>query len=128
MNFKNILIWRTGVEYVFPQGVSVRAAFGFDRYATPEEALDFRNIDVDKFTLLGGIGYRTGNMQICLRGTRAGTFLHGIFEHLDFADPDPRHLDQVAIEKFREFGFDLEWHAPRQVESSDPERRPTAGV
>ncbi len=64
MNFKNILIWRTGVEYVFPHGVSVRAAFGFDRSATPEEALDFRNIDVDKFTLLGGIGYKTGNMQI----------------------------------------------------------------
>ena len=64
MDFKNILIWRTGVEYIFPQGISLRAAFGFDRSATPEETLSFRNIDVDKFTLLGGIGYRTGKMQI----------------------------------------------------------------
>lgn len=64
MDFKNILIWRTGVEYVLPQGIALRAAFGFDRSATPEETLDFKNIDVDKFILLGGIGYRTGKMQI----------------------------------------------------------------
>jgi len=64
MDFKNILIWRTGIEYVLPQGIALRAAFGFDRSATPEETLDFRNIDVDKFTLLGGIGYRTGKMNI----------------------------------------------------------------
>jgi long-chain fatty acid transport protein len=64
MDFKNILIWRTGVEYVLPQGIALRAAFGFDRSATPKETLDFKNIDVDKFTLLGGIGYQTGKMQI----------------------------------------------------------------
>ena len=35
-----------------------------DRWATPEETLDFVNIDVDKFTLLGGIGYRSGRIQL----------------------------------------------------------------
>lgn len=64
MNFNDILIMRAGVEYVFPQGVFLRAGIGFDRNATPDETLDYRNVDVDKFTLLGGIGYRTGKMQI----------------------------------------------------------------
>jgi len=64
MNFKNILIWRAGLEYHIFGGVFLRGGVGLDRYATPEETLDFKNIDVDKFTLLGGIGYRTGRMQI----------------------------------------------------------------
>jgi len=64
LNFKDILIWRTGVEYVFPQGVALRAGIGLDRYASPEETLSITNIDVNKITFLGGIGYRTGKMQI----------------------------------------------------------------
>jgi long-chain fatty acid transport protein len=64
LNFKDILIWRTGVEYVFPQGVALRAGIGLDHYASPEETLSITNIDVNKFTLLGGIGYRAGKMQI----------------------------------------------------------------
>jgi long-chain fatty acid transport protein len=64
MDFNNILILRGGVEYAFPQGVSLRAGLGFDRYATPDSTLDCKNIDVNKVTILGGIGYRTGRTQI----------------------------------------------------------------
>jgi long-chain fatty acid transport protein len=64
MNFKNIFIVRAGFEYHIPPGLFVRAGIGVDRAASPEEALNIANIDVDKFTLLGGIGYRVGKMQI----------------------------------------------------------------
>jgi long-chain fatty acid transport protein len=64
MNFKDILIWRAGLEYHILGGVFLRGGIGLDRYATPDETLDFKNIDVDKVTFLGGIGYRTGGMQI----------------------------------------------------------------
>ncbi len=64
MNFRDILIARVGVEYIVSGGLILRGGIGFDRYATPEETLNFKNIDVNKFSLLGGIGYRTGNTQI----------------------------------------------------------------
>jgi long-chain fatty acid transport protein len=64
MNFKDILILRGGLEYHIFGGVFLRGGIGLDRYATPEETLDIKNIDVDKVTFLGGIGYRTGSMQI----------------------------------------------------------------
>jgi len=64
MNFKNILLWRVGMEYWINDILALRAGIGIDRWATPEETLDFVNIDVDKFTLLGGIGYRSGKVQI----------------------------------------------------------------
>jgi long-chain fatty acid transport protein len=66
MNFKDILLWRIGAEYWISDFLSLRAGVGFDRWATPEESLNFDNIDVDKFTLLGGIGYRSGRIQIDL--------------------------------------------------------------
>jgi len=62
--FDNILILRIGAEYLLPQGIALRAGIGMDRYAAEESALSVSNIDVDKFTLLGGIGYRTGKTQI----------------------------------------------------------------
>lgn len=64
MNFKDILLWRIGAEYWISEFLALRAGIGMDRWATPEETLDFVNIDVDKFTLLGGIGYRAGRIQI----------------------------------------------------------------
>jgi len=64
LDFKNILLWRAGFELVFPVGIALRAGMGLDRSATPEETLSITNIDVDKFTFLGGIGYRAGRMQI----------------------------------------------------------------
>ncbi len=64
LNFKDILIWRAGLEYNFPQGVSLRAGIGLDHYASPAETLSITNIDVNKLTFLGGIGYKAGKMQI----------------------------------------------------------------
>jgi len=64
MKFDNILIVRAGMEYNISGGLSLRGGIGLDRAATPKKYLNIANIDVDKFTLLGGIGYRTGRMQI----------------------------------------------------------------
>ncbi|MGD2245862.1 MAG: outer membrane protein transport protein [Candidatus Aminicenantes bacterium] len=64
MNFKNILLWRAGIEYWVTAGLALRGGIGIDRWATPSETLDFSNIDVDKFTLLGGLGYRSGHIQL----------------------------------------------------------------
>lgn len=64
MNFQDILIMRLGLEYMIPAGVFLRGGLGFDRAATPPENLSINNIDVDKFTILGGIGYRSGSMEI----------------------------------------------------------------
>lgn len=64
MNFKDILIMRAGFEYLISGGIILRGGLGYDRYAAPVDSLDITNIDVDKFTLIGGIGYRTGRTQI----------------------------------------------------------------
>ncbi|MGB8951641.1 MAG: outer membrane protein transport protein [Candidatus Aminicenantales bacterium] len=64
MDFKDILIFRAGMEYLLPKNIFLRVGIGLDRYATPDSTLNFKNIDVDKFTLLGGIGYKAGRMQI----------------------------------------------------------------
>jgi long-chain fatty acid transport protein len=62
MNFNNILILRLGFEYTLPEGLSIRAGFGYDRYATPDDSLNISNIDVNKMTFIGGLGYRTGSV------------------------------------------------------------------
>lgn len=62
MNFNNILILRLGAEYTLPEGLSIRAGLGFDRYATPDETLNISNIDVNKLTFIGGLGYKTGKI------------------------------------------------------------------
>jgi long-chain fatty acid transport protein len=64
MDFRDILIWRAGFEYLLPVGIFLRAGFGLDRYAAPEDTLNITNIDVNKYTFLGGIGYKSGNMQM----------------------------------------------------------------
>jgi len=65
MNYEDILILRVGFEYFISGGVILRGGLGYDRCACPEDTLDYKgNIDVDKFTLIGGIGYRTGRTQI----------------------------------------------------------------
>lgn len=64
MNFEDILVLRGGVEYQVPQGISLRAGIGYDRYATPESTLSISNIDVNKLILLGGIGYQFKSMKI----------------------------------------------------------------
>jgi len=64
MGFENILIFRTGVEYMVSSGLSLRGGIGYDRSAVPDKTLRLNNIDVDKLSLLGGIGYHAGNMKI----------------------------------------------------------------
>jgi long-chain fatty acid transport protein len=64
MNFKNILLFHTGCEFQVAEGLYLRAGIGYDRSASPAESLNFTNIDVDKFTLLGGIGYRAGRVTL----------------------------------------------------------------
>ena len=64
MNFKNIILLSVGAEYWVSPILALRGGIAMDRWATPEETLSFSNIDVDKFTLLGGIGYKAGRIQI----------------------------------------------------------------
>jgi len=63
LDFRNILILRAGAEYVLPGGLSLRVGIGLDKSASPNQTLSFTNIDVDKFTLIGGIGYKVGKTQ-----------------------------------------------------------------
>jgi len=64
LNFEDILILHAGFEYLIPGGIALRGGIGYDRSASPAETLSVRNIDVDKLSLLGGIGYKTGITQI----------------------------------------------------------------
>jgi exodeoxyribonuclease V beta subunit len=43
------------------------------------------------------------------RGTRAGTLLHDIFEHLDFAQEDPSGIKKLVVSKLTDYGFDVSW-------------------
>jgi exodeoxyribonuclease V beta subunit len=43
------------------------------------------------------------------RGVRAGTCLHAILEHVDFAEPDPAHRREVAAHELARAGFGAEW-------------------
>jgi len=64
LDFKNILILKAGFEYLISGGLALRAGIGLDPCATPDSCLSVTNIDVDKISLLGGIGYKAGKMQI----------------------------------------------------------------
>jgi exodeoxyribonuclease V beta subunit len=43
------------------------------------------------------------------RGTKAGTFMHDIFEHLDFSQGDPSQIERLVADKLREYGFEFTW-------------------
>jgi len=43
------------------------------------------------------------------RGTKAGTCLHDIFEHLDFVQKDTAVIKQLIASKLIEYGFELTW-------------------
>ncbi|TCD48935.1 exodeoxyribonuclease V subunit beta [Chlorobium sp. N1] len=53
------------------------------------------------------------------KGTRAGHFMHDIFEHLDFSAPDPETIREQTASMLLRYGFDAEWTAPvaRMVEA-----------
>lgn len=43
------------------------------------------------------------------RGARAGTLLHDIFEHLDFAQQDTSPMKELVADKLTGYGFELAW-------------------
>ncbi|MCP4105418.1 MAG: exodeoxyribonuclease V subunit beta [Desulfobacteraceae bacterium] len=43
------------------------------------------------------------------KGAKAGTFLHDIFEHLDFTEKDESVMEQLVSEKLGEYDFDSIW-------------------
>ncbi|OQY59557.1 MAG: exodeoxyribonuclease V subunit beta [Desulfobacteraceae bacterium 4572_88] len=43
------------------------------------------------------------------KGARAGTFLHEVFEHLDFTQQDPDITKKLVAEKLEAYDFDPEW-------------------
>jgi exodeoxyribonuclease V beta subunit len=43
------------------------------------------------------------------KGAKAGTFLHDIFEHLDFAQNDALPMKRLVAEKLQEYGFESTW-------------------
>ena len=43
------------------------------------------------------------------RGARAGSFMHNLFEHLDFTEKDPAIINNLVAEKLRQYGFEESW-------------------
>jgi exodeoxyribonuclease V beta subunit len=43
------------------------------------------------------------------KGAKAGTFLHGLFEHLDFTQANKSTMNELVGNKLREYGFEVTW-------------------
>jgi exodeoxyribonuclease V beta subunit len=43
------------------------------------------------------------------KGTKAGTFLHDVFENLDFAQSDTSAMEKLVADKLKEYGFEIKW-------------------
>ncbi len=71
INFKDIIKFKIGGEYVFPKGVAIRGGIAYDNFARPDETLNPMDIDVDKIVLFGGIGYRAGKIELNFAGVYA---------------------------------------------------------
>ena len=52
---------------------------------------------------------RPGSIHTFPRGTKAGTCLHDIFEHFDFACPQADVLHSLVSERLHTYGFEPEW-------------------
>lgn len=63
MDFRNILLLGGGAEYALSRVLFVRAGVGLDKWATPAQSLAPSNIDVDKVSLMAGLGYRSGRVR-----------------------------------------------------------------
>jgi exodeoxyribonuclease V beta subunit len=57
----------------------------------------------------GSGGQDTADIFAFPRGAKAGTFLHDIFEHLDFTESDSDHAKRLVEDKLRTYGFDPAW-------------------
>jgi exodeoxyribonuclease V beta subunit len=42
-------------------------------------------------------------------GTRAGSFFHDVFEHLDFTAENSKHVERLVANKLQQYGFDQKW-------------------
>ena len=61
---------------------------------------DFKDSVIDK---------EPSNIFSFPRGTKAGTCLHDIFEHLDFVEKDPSLIKKLVSSKLIEYGFEPLW-------------------
>ncbi len=43
------------------------------------------------------------------KGARAGTFMHSVFESIDFTEPSQQAIDRVIVEQLHRYGFEPEW-------------------
>jgi exodeoxyribonuclease V beta subunit len=43
------------------------------------------------------------------KGAKAGTFLHDVFEHLDFCNPALSSREELVKDKLAQYGYDLSW-------------------
>jgi len=44
------------------------------------------------------------------KGAGPGTFMHDIFEHLDFSEKNDSHMQELVETKLQEYGFGSEWY------------------
>ncbi len=44
------------------------------------------------------------------KGARAGTFLHDLFEHLDFTSPKALFMEKLVAEKLQDYAYAGRWH------------------
>jgi exodeoxyribonuclease V beta subunit len=61
--------------------------------------------------VVAGSGAGKGEVDIFdfPRGTRTGTFVHDLFEHLDFADKGGAAAEKLVTEKLVAYGFETTW-------------------
>lgn len=64
LNFRDIVNFKMGGEYVFDSGLALRLGMAYDTKSQPDETLDPANIDVDKVVFMGGIGYSLGKFNL----------------------------------------------------------------
>ncbi|MGD8284593.1 MAG: exodeoxyribonuclease V subunit beta [Desulfobacterales bacterium] len=51
------------------------------------------------------------NIFLFPKGTRAGSFFHDIFEHLDYTQTDPGNLETLVAGRLQIYGLDTKWQA-----------------
>lgn len=75
------------------------------------ELPDRDETDGEGETAGAGVGELPGERSILTfpRGARAGIFLHGIFEKLDFSHPEPGTMSSLVAEGLAKHGYDAAW-------------------
>ncbi len=68
LDFTNSYYVKLGCEYGLSERLIMRFGTAYDWAASPKETLSLGNIDVDRFNLLGGVGYSVGGISIDISG------------------------------------------------------------